>query len=29
VVDMICLAGQYMIISGLLNTFAVPAPPAG
>jgi len=29
VVDMIYLAGQYMIISGLLNTFAVPAPEAG
>ena len=28
VVDMIFLAGQYMTISGLLNTFAVPAPPA-
>lgn len=28
VVDMIALAGQYMTISGLLNTFAVPAPPA-
>ena len=28
VVDMIYLAGQYMTISGLLNTFAVPAPPA-
>ena len=28
VVDMIYLAGQYMIISGLLNTFAVPAPEA-
>jgi 4-carboxymuconolactone decarboxylase len=27
VVDMIYLAGQYMTISGLLNTFAVPAPP--
>lgn len=26
VVDMIYLAGQYMTISGLLNTFAVPAP---
>ena len=26
VVDLICLAGQYIIISGLLNTFAVPAP---
>nr|GFD12194.1 hypothetical protein [Tanacetum cinerariifolium] len=26
VVDMIVLAGQYMTISGLLNTFAVPAP---
>ncbi|RZK18673.1 MAG: carboxymuconolactone decarboxylase family protein [Hymenobacter sp.] len=26
VVDMIALAGQYMTISGLLNTFAVPAP---
>ncbi|WP_324674331.1 carboxymuconolactone decarboxylase family protein [Hymenobacter sp. GOD-10R] len=25
-VDMIYLAGQYMTISGLLNTFAVPAP---
>lgn len=29
VVDMIYLAGQYMTISGLLNTFAVPAPAAG
>ncbi len=29
VVDMIYLAGQYMTISGLLNTFAVPAPSAG
>ena len=28
VVDMIFLAGQYMTISGLLNTFAVPAPAA-
>jgi 4-carboxymuconolactone decarboxylase len=28
VVDMIYLAGQYMTISGLLNTFAVPAPLA-
>jgi 4-carboxymuconolactone decarboxylase len=28
VVDMIYLAGQYMIISGLLNTFGVPAPAA-
>ncbi|GAA4494821.1 carboxymuconolactone decarboxylase family protein [Hymenobacter ginsengisoli] len=28
VVDMIYLAGQYMTVSGLLNTFAVPAPPA-
>ena len=28
VVDMIYLAGQYMTISGLLNTFAVPAPTA-
>lgn len=28
VVDIICLAGQYMTISGLLNTFAVPAPAA-
>jgi 4-carboxymuconolactone decarboxylase len=28
VVDMIALAGQYMTISGLLNTFAVPAPTA-
>jgi 4-carboxymuconolactone decarboxylase len=28
VVDMIYLAGQYMTISGLLNTFAVPAPSA-
>lgn len=28
VVDMICLAGQYMLVSGLLNTFAVPAPAA-
>lgn len=28
VVDMICLAGQYMTISGLLNTFVVPAPAA-
>jgi 4-carboxymuconolactone decarboxylase len=28
VVDMIYLAGQYMTISGLLNTFAVPAPAA-
>jgi 4-carboxymuconolactone decarboxylase len=27
-VDMIALAGQYMTISGLLNTFAVPAPNA-
>ncbi|RYY13319.1 MAG: carboxymuconolactone decarboxylase family protein [Cytophagaceae bacterium] len=27
VVDMIALAGQYMTISGLLNTFAVPVPP--
>ncbi|OUJ76105.1 carboxymuconolactone decarboxylase family protein [Hymenobacter crusticola] len=27
-VDLICLAGQYMTISGLLNTFAVPAPQA-
>ncbi|MGI4863740.1 MAG: carboxymuconolactone decarboxylase family protein [Janthinobacterium lividum] len=27
VVDMIALAGQYMTISALLNTFAVPAPP--
>ncbi|RZK23215.1 MAG: carboxymuconolactone decarboxylase family protein [Hymenobacter sp.] len=26
VVDMIALAGQYMTISALLNTFAVPAP---
>ncbi|GAB3635634.1 carboxymuconolactone decarboxylase family protein [Hymenobacter arcticus] len=26
VVDMIYLAGHYMTISGLLNTFAVPAP---
>lgn len=26
VVDLIYLAGHYMIISGLLNTFAVPAP---
>lgn len=26
VVDIIYLAGQYMTISGLLNTFAVPAP---
>ncbi|GGF01767.1 carboxymuconolactone decarboxylase family protein [Hymenobacter cavernae] len=26
IVDMIYLAGQYMTISGLLNTFAVPAP---
>lgn len=29
VVDMIYLAGQYMTISGLLNTFAVPAPTNG
>ena len=29
VVDIIYLAGQYMIISSLLNTFAVPAPAAG
>ncbi|AMR27486.1 hypothetical protein A0257_10525 [Hymenobacter psoromatis] len=29
VVDMIYLAGQYMIISGLLHTFAMPAPEAG
>jgi 4-carboxymuconolactone decarboxylase len=28
VVDLIYLAGQYMTISGLLNTFAVPAPSA-
>ncbi|MBJ6143305.1 carboxymuconolactone decarboxylase family protein [Hymenobacter sp. BT559] len=28
VVDMIVLAGQYMTIGGLLNTFAVPAPTA-
>ncbi len=28
VVDMIYLAGQYMTISALLNTFAVPAPAA-
>ncbi|MGI4884862.1 MAG: carboxymuconolactone decarboxylase family protein [Janthinobacterium lividum] len=28
VVDLIYLAGHYMIISGLLNTFAVPAPAA-
>ncbi len=28
VVDMIFLAGQYMTISSLLNTFAVPAPAA-
>jgi 4-carboxymuconolactone decarboxylase len=28
VVDLICLAGHYMTISGLLNTFAVPAPTA-
>jgi 4-carboxymuconolactone decarboxylase len=28
VVDLIALAGQYMTISGLLNTFAVPAPGA-
>jgi 4-carboxymuconolactone decarboxylase len=28
VVDMIYLAGHYMTISGLLNTFAVPAPSA-
>ena len=28
VVDMIALAGQYMTISALLNTFAVPAPAA-
>ena len=28
VVDIIFLAGQYMTISGLLNTFAVPAPAA-
>ncbi len=27
VVDMIYLAGQYMTISALLNTFAVPVPP--
>jgi 4-carboxymuconolactone decarboxylase len=26
VVDMIYLASQYMMVSGLLNTFAVPAP---
>ena len=26
VVDMVYLAGQYMTVSGLLNTFAVPAP---
>lgn len=26
IVDMITLAGQYMTISGVLNTFAVPAP---
>jgi len=26
IVDMIALAGQYMTISGVLNTFAVPAP---
>lgn len=26
VVDMIYLAGQYMTVSSLLNTFAVPAP---
>lgn len=29
VVNMICLAGQYMTISGLLHTFAVPTPEAG
>lgn len=28
VVDLIALAGQYMTISSLLNTFAVPAPTA-
>ncbi len=28
VVDLIYLAGHYMTISGLLNTFAVPAPAA-
>jgi len=28
VVDMVFLAGQYMTISSLLNTFAVPAPSA-
>jgi 4-carboxymuconolactone decarboxylase len=28
VVDLIYLAGHYMTISGLLNTFAVPAPTA-
>lgn len=27
-VDLVCLAGQYMTISSLLNTFAVPAPGA-
>ena len=26
VVDMVYLAGNYMTVSGLLNTFAVPAP---
>jgi 4-carboxymuconolactone decarboxylase len=26
IVDMIYLAGQYMIVSGLLTTFSVPAP---
>lgn len=26
VADLICPVGQHMIISGLINTFAVPAP---
>ena len=29
VVDMIYLAGNYMTVSGLLNTFQVPAPEGG
>ena len=28
VFDMVALAGQYMLVSALLNTFAVPAPAA-
>lgn len=28
VVDLVVLAGQYMLVSSLLNTFAVPAPAA-